>query len=91
MSAFDTVYNLFWDDIGITFDEDPNIPEVIDPDNPINFEIRYDGREQIWECRADFVCEDDTDKWVTMVRQYTSDLIGQVAFMDELFEDVEDE
>lgn len=91
MSAFDTVYNLFWDDVEITFENDKTIPVVLDPDNPINFEIRYDGREKIWYCRADFVCEDEKDQWVTMVREYTADLIGQVSFMDELFAEVEDE
>lgn len=82
MASFDTVYELFWDDIYITFMEDDTIPEVVDPDNPMGFEIRYYPIDKIWHCTADFLCRNQKDTYVSMTREYTSDMVGYMEYLN---------
>lgn len=78
MTAFEVVADTFLDECQIEIVEDDSLPLVVDERNPFHFEINF--RDGIWYCIALFQCREDEDKYVTISKAYSSELVGALSY-----------
>ena len=72
--------DLFLDENHIEFVE-KDLPLVVNPQSPVHLAIDYNPEDKTFTCEASYKCRDEEIGYVQIRRQYTIDILSEVALM----------